>query len=271
MKRSIATFVVTIAMLTAAAPAQTAPSPNWAVPPPSLGGTTFTPVSNATATYGSNFIPPIPCELLPPTSAAWCTAVNSKIASYNSILGYMNQIQNYQQEAQMYLSYPQQVKNYAQQDFQGLMGIVQAIPGLTYATTQPMQAINTTQTTLNQMPDQYTLNASLNTSLNGQIGGALASTKSLLDEDQRDRAQISNIQAAAATAKSNEQLAALNLQLLTILSAQLSRLEQLNATQINAAGSYYFTQNNRNSAAVRAAQQMQQQNSSAVSPVILPH
>jgi hypothetical protein len=183
----------------------------------------------------SAFLAPIPCGSMGFVSGAaeWCAALNAHIAAYNQIIQSMNQIASIKAQATNMLLYPQQVNGNAINQYNSLMGMLGSAPGTYYSNySADRTAYRTLNSTVNgQTPQQQ--NQTLTNSELNQSDLALGAAYHITTEDNDNNAKIANIQAAAAAAKSPQQLLALNLQLSVLMMSQLSRMQQLLAQQIN--------------------------------------
>jgi hypothetical protein len=207
-----------------------------ALTPAIASAQTFTPVPAQIQLYSAQMLlQPIPCGALGFTGGAadWCTAMNTHINTYNQRLAAINQLAGIQAQVQMMMRYPQQVHGNPFQAWNGLMSVAGSAPGFYNSTYGADRSSLKTLTSSLQSQTPTQQNATISNNTQGEAGVSLAAAYQLLQADSNTAPTIANIQNAAAQAQSPLQIEQLTMQLLVMLMAQLSRMQQLSAQQLN--------------------------------------
>ena len=151
----------------------------------------------------------------------------------NQRLAAINQLAGIQAQVQMMMRYPQQVHGNPFQAWNGLMSVAGSAPGFYNSTYGADRSSLKTLTSSLQSQTPAQQNNTISNNTQGEAGVSLAAAFQLLQADSNTAPTIANIQSAAAQAKSPLQIEQLTMQLLVMLMAQLSRMQQLSAQQLN--------------------------------------
>lgn len=201
-----------------------------ALMPATAAAQTFVPVANNIQPLTP--LPPIQgCSFSP---FAWCVPLQQSILTYNQYVSTYNQVLSLYRSNSQFLLYPQSAPNDSSANLSALVSLYNQTQSLSWTNTQQDQVLQKTQAGITAAipPDQ--IDQQLNQQMQQNISTTLQGANLITTEDAQHQQVAQQIETAAANAKSPTQVGQMIVQILNVMSQQLSALIHVDMLKINA-------------------------------------